>query len=148
MRAAIDSTIEIKEGSGSPPNVPIPTLSRAGGDPASPLIWWRTRRPDQFTGKDSAVLRWALLQSNIAEEPHWSEAVIGKVTAAINVAVRRLKTRPIDHPEVDLALSAMLACALDHDVTSGILISSALRRRSKIDPRCRLLSDLWLIADF
>ena len=148
MRAAIDSTIEIKEGSGSPPNVPIPALSRAGGDPASPFTWWRTRPPGQFTGKDSAVLRWALLQSNITEEPYWSDAVAGKVTTAINIAVRCLKARPINHPEVDLALSAMLACALDHDVTSGILISSALRRRSTIDPPCRLLSDLWLIADF
>jgi hypothetical protein len=70
------------------------------------------------------------------------------VPAAIKVAVDRLKKRKIDHVEIDLALSAMLAFAIDGDVTSGILISSALRRRSKIDPPCRLLSDLWLIADF
>jgi hypothetical protein len=70
------------------------------------------------------------------------------VTAAIKIAVDRLKARPIGHPEIDLAISAVLGCALDHDVTSGILISSALRRRSKIDPPCRLLGDLWLIADF
>ncbi|WP_424631794.1 hypothetical protein [Bradyrhizobium sp. SYSU BS000235] len=86
------------------------------------------------------------MQHRMAGEAYWSDAVIGKVTTAINIAVRRLKARPIDHPEIDLALSAMLACALDHDVTSGILISSALRRRSKIDPSCRLLSDQWLIA--
>jgi hypothetical protein len=112
------------------------------------LIWWRTRVPTEFTGKDNTILRWTLLQNKITEEPHWSDAVVGKVATAINIAIRCLKTRPINHPEVDLALSAMLACALDHDVTAGILISSALRRRAKIDPRCRLLSDLWLIADF
>ena len=148
MRATTDFPLKIQECSGSPPDAPIPILSAADSDPESPFTWWRTRTPGQFTGKDSAVLRWALLQSNIAKEPFWSDAVVGKVTAAINIAVRCLKTRPINHPEVDLALSAMLACALDHDVTSGILISSALRRRSKIDPHCRLLSDLWLIADF
>jgi hypothetical protein len=148
MRVTTDFALKIQECSGSPPYAPIPILSAADSDPESPFTWWRTRTPGQFTGKDSAVLRWALLQSNIAEEPYWSDAVVGKVTAAINIAIRCLKTRPIDHPEVDLALSAMLACALDHDVTAGILISSALRRRAKIDPRCRLLSDLWLIADF
>jgi hypothetical protein len=148
MRVTTDFALKVREYSGSPPYAPILILSAADSDPESPFTWWRTRPPGQFTGKDSAVLRWALLQSNIAEEPYWPDAVVGKVTAAINIAIRCLKTRPINHPEVDLALSAMLACALDHDVTAGILISSALRRRAKIDPRCRLLSDLWLIADF
>ncbi|MBN8973924.1 MAG: hypothetical protein J0H51_18175 [Rhizobiales bacterium] len=149
MRTAINYyALKVQECSGSPPHEPTPVPSGTASDPESPLIWWRTRAPSQFTEKDTTILRWALLQNRIAEEPYWPDAVIGKVTAAINVAVGRLKTRPIDHPEVDLALSAMLACALEHDVTSGILISSALRRRASIDPPCRVLSDLWLIADF
>jgi hypothetical protein len=55
--------------------------------------------------------------------------------------------RSLTHPEIDLALSALLAFAIDGDVTAGILISSALRRRSHLDPPCRILGDLWLIAD-
>jgi cardiolipin synthase len=47
-----------------------------------------------------------------------------------------------------LALSAVLACALEGDPASAILISSALRRRSKFDPSCRQLSLLWLVAKF
>ncbi len=133
MRATTNRTFDVTECSGSPPitRTPAPPLSGSGSHSESPLIWWRTRAPNEFTGKDIAVLRWTLMQHRIAGEPYWSDAVIGKVTTAINIAVRRLKARPIDHPEIDLALSAMLACALDHDVTSGILISSALRRRSK-----------------
>ncbi len=53
------------------------------------------------------------MQHSMPGELHWADAVIGKVTTAINIAVGRLKVRPINHPEIDLALSAMLACALD-----------------------------------
>jgi len=129
-----------------PANISTPPI--ASPCPTSPLSWWRTRPPGEFTRKDSAALRWALLGKQINDEASWRDAATGEVTAAIRVVVGRLKKREITHPEIDLALTAMLACAVDGDVTSGILISSALRRRSEVDPHCRSLSDLWLIADF
>jgi len=124
-------------------------LASDNNDPTSPLTWWRTRPPGEFRKRDSAILRWALMGTRISGEPHWPDVVTGEVPAAIKVAVDRLKKRRIDHVEIDLALSAMLAFAIDGDVTSGILISSALRRRSSSIRRAALLScDLWLIADF
>ena len=150
MRAAISRTFEIGEHSASPPNTkaPLPTLVVDDNAPESPLTWWRTRAPSEFRKTDSATLRWALMETRIAGEPYWPDVAMGEEPAAIKVAVERLKKRKIDHVEIDLALSAMLAFAIDGHVTSGILISSALRRRSRIDPPCRLLSDLWLIADY
>jgi hypothetical protein len=56
--------------------------------------------------------------------------------------------RKIMAAEIDLAFSAVLACALEGDPASAILISSALRHRSKCDPSCKLLSLLWLVAKF
>lgn len=151
MRPATNHTLKFKETSGSTLNgtIPFPPLSAPTdrGPSYRALTWWRKRAPNEFVRKDIAVLRWALLQNKIPDEPYWSEAVIGEVTAAIDVAIGRLKVRPIDHKEIDLALSAMLACALEHDVTSRIVISSALRRRSKIDPSCHALSELWLTSD-
>ena len=59
-----------------------------------------------------------------------------------------MKVREIAAIEVDLALSAVLACALEGDPASPVVISSALRRRSKCDPSCLHLSLLWLGAKF
>lgn len=93
-------------------------------------------------------MRKVLLGTELISEPDWNRAVLGDVAVAIGVAVRQLKSRKIAEPEIDLALSAVLACAIEGDAAAAVLISSALRRRSKIDPSCRTLSLLWLAAKF
>jgi hypothetical protein len=116
--------------------------------PFSPLIWWRTRRPSALLSRGIGEIREALLGTEIHEQPDWSRAILGDAAVAIRVAVEQMKERPITAAEVDLALSAVLACALEGDAASAILISSALRRRSKCDPPCRHLSLLWLDSKF
>jgi hypothetical protein len=116
--------------------------------PFSPLIWWRTRSPSALLCRGVGGIREALLGTEICGEPDWSRAILGEAPVAIRVAVEQMKTRKITAIEIDLALSAVLACALEGDPASAILISSALRRRSKCDPACRLLSLLWLVAKF
>jgi hypothetical protein len=129
------------------PAAASPTVSAERQDPDSPLIWWRTRTPTEFDAKDSTTLRRVLNRTTTADEPNWPRAIAGQITTAIWIAVDRLKKRKITHLEIDLALSALLACAIDGDVTAEILISSALRRRGRIEPACRNLADLWLISD-
>ena len=124
------------------------SATAALGDPDSPLLLWRRREPSYFTPKDSALLRWALIKTQMETEPHWLNAVTGDSATAIAVAARQLQSHVITAAEIDLALSATLACAIDGDATSPILISSALRRRAKIDPECRRLSMLWQDARF
>jgi hypothetical protein len=114
----------------------------------SPLIWWRTRKPSPLLCRGIGGIREALLGTEIHGEPNWSRAILGDAAVAIRVAVGQMKVRKITATEVDLALSAVLACALEGDPASAILISSALRRRSKFDLSCRHLSLLWLVAKF
>jgi hypothetical protein len=116
--------------------------------PFSPLTWWRTRPPSPFLCRGIGEIRGALLGTEIHGEPDWHRAIQGDAAVAIRVAVNQLKVCKIGAGEIDVALSAVLACALEGDPASAILISSALRRRSKRDPYCMRLSLLWLIAEF
>ena len=113
-----------------------------------PLIWWRTRKPRLLPCRGIREIREALLETEIHGQLDWVRAILGDAAVAIGVAVEQMKVRVITAIEVDLALSAVLACALEGDLTSPIVISSALRRRSKIDPSCLRLSLLWLGAKF
>jgi hypothetical protein len=125
------------------PSSSVPDLA-----PFSPLVWWRTRRPSAVLCGSIGGIREALLGTEIHGEPDWSRAILGNGAVAIRVAVEQMKTHRITAGEIDLALSAVLACALEGDAASAILISSALRRRSKCDPSCKLLSLLWLVTKF
>ncbi|MGM5019036.1 hypothetical protein [Tardiphaga sp. 367_B4_N1_1] len=127
-------------------------LSDRPADAVSPLIYWRTRRPDQMCRKDSASIRFALSGSRLDCESRWLRAILGDgdgdETVAMHICLRQIKNHPIDAPEVDLAVSATLANALLGKSTSAIFLSWVLKYRAKIDPRCALYSDLWLLADF
>jgi hypothetical protein len=114
----------------------------------SPLIWWRTRRPSPLLCKGIGGIREALLGTEIQGEPEWPRAILGDAAVAIRIAVGQMKVCKITATEVDIALSAVLACALEGDPASAIVVSSALRRRSKCDPSCKTLSLLWLVAKF
>lgn len=128
-----------------PPATPL-NLATPGAD--SPLVWWRTRMADDFSRSDLAPLRGALKGTQINFEPRWSAAVRGDAAAAIGIAVRQIKIHPRGAREIDLALSATVACAIERDAASPMLISWALKLRSVIGPRYRALSDSWLVVDF
>lgn len=114
----------------------------------SPLIWWRTRRPSPLLCNGIGGIREALLGTEIQGEPEWPRAILGDAAVAIRIAVGQMKVCKITATEVDIALSAVLACALEGEPASAIVVSSALRRRSKCDPSCKTLSLLWLVAKF
>jgi hypothetical protein len=118
----------------------------------SPLVFWRTRRPDQMHSIDAASVRMALAGTRISGECRWEDAITGDgdgyAAVAIGICVRQMKTHPVDAAEVELAVSATLAYALLGDAASAVAMAWALRHRAKIDPRCSLLSDLWLASDF
>jgi hypothetical protein len=116
--------------------------------PFSPLIWWRTRKPRLLLCRGIHEIREALRETEIPGQLDWVRAILGDAAVAIGVAVEQMKVHVITAIEVDLALSAVMACALDGDLRSPIVISSALRRRSKCDPSCLRLSLLWLGTKF
>jgi len=104
---------------------------------------WHTCKPDEVSCADISRLRKALFGTRLPSEPDWKRAVLGDAGAAIGIADRQLKSHTITDPEVDLALSAVLACAIEGNTTSAAVISSALHRRSKKFRRCFQLSLLW-----
>jgi hypothetical protein len=116
--------------------------------PHFPRALWRKRKPESLSLQDVSRLRRALLATSLPSEPDWNHAILGDAGVAIGIAVRQLKLHKITDLEVDLALSAVLACAIEGDPTAPIVISSALRRRSKKFKRCLGLSILWRKAKF
>ena len=117
-------------------------------EPFSPLAWWRTRRPSALLCQQIRGIREALLGTEIHGEPNWNRAILGDPAIAISIAVKQMTEHKITASEVDLSLSAVLACALEGDPASAIVVSSALRRRAKCDPLCKHLSLLWLAVKF
>jgi hypothetical protein len=113
---------------------------------ASPLHWWRIRRPQGFGRHDVKAIRAALFGVEIVDDVDWLRAVAGDPATAIGVAVRQLKAYGMTSPVIDAAVSAVLCCALEGDHAARVLISSALRRRKKIDPFCHQLCLLWRAA--
>ncbi|NEU97985.1 hypothetical protein [Bradyrhizobium uaiense] len=108
----------------------------------SPLVWWRTRLPQDLDRRDVRRIRAVLLRTDPLNDCDWLRAVTGDPAAAIGVAIRVLKFHGMTNPLTDVAMSSVLCCFLEDDRASPILIASALRRRRKIDPRCH---DLWLL---
>ncbi|WP_194460267.1 hypothetical protein [Bradyrhizobium sp. CCBAU 53421] len=108
----------------------------------SPLVWWRTRLPQDLDRRDVKRIRAVLLRTEPINDCDWLRALTGDPAAAIGVAIRVLKFHGMVDPMTDVAMSSVLCCFLEDDRASTALIASALRRRKKIDPQCH---DLWLL---
>lgn len=115
--------------------------------PASPLHWWRTRRPQSFGRHDVKAIRLALLGVRV-NDADWLRAVTGHPSTAIGVAVRHLHAYGMTSPVIDAVVSAVICCALEGNHAARVVVSSALRRRKKIDPFCHELCLLWRAARF
>jgi hypothetical protein len=61
--------------------------------------------------------------------PQWRAAVGGDAAAAIGLALELLSD-DAEHPELDMAMTAVLACALEGDPAAALVISHAVRRVS------------------
>jgi hypothetical protein len=115
--------------------------------PASPLHWWRTRRPQTFGRHEVKAIREALLGMEV-NDVDWPLAVTGHPATAIGVAVRHLHAYGMTSPVIDAVVSAVCCCALEGNHAARVVVSSALRRRKKIDPFCHELCLLWRAACF
>ena len=115
--------------------------------PASPLHWWRTRRPQTSGRREVKAIREALLGVEV-NDLDWLRAVTGNPAAAIGVAVRHLHAYGMTSPVIDAVVSAVCCCALEGNHAARVVVSSALRRRRTIDPFCHELCLLWRAARF
>lgn len=63
---------------------------------------------------------------------------------AIGVALRVQKRAGEKLVLIDVAMTAVLCCAVERDATAAMLLSGILKQRAATDPFCGDLSDSWL----
>lgn len=118
----------------------------AGYHPAV-LTWWRKRPPLDFCEDEAEIVRQAVAEAIDASRMCWWSEITVDVAIAVGVGINRMKMRNTFHPEIDIALSAVLAFAIEGNAAAAVVISSGLRRRAHLDPRCYMLGALWLAAE-
>lgn len=116
--------------------------------PLSPLHWWRTQRPNEFSTRDVKAVRAALLGMRIPGEPDWFRAVTGDPATAIGIAIRQLHSHGMTSAIVDAAISAVVCCAIEGNSAARSVVESALRRRRRFDPLCADIILSWRTASF
>ena len=80
------------------------------------LTLWREASPQACTGEDAKSIREVLGRTALLGEPDWTRAVQGDLKAAVRAALRvtnPLQREPTATGSLDLAMSAVLACAID-----------------------------------
>lgn len=120
----------------------IPHLANVDRNP--PLKWWRTRPPVDFCDLDPGILRRAVAESVRPSDISWCRAINTQVEPAIEIAKHCMTLQKMSHPVIDIALSAVLAFAIEGNKAARAAIANNLRSRARVDPYCRRLSNLWL----
>jgi hypothetical protein len=113
-----------------------------------PLSWWRVRPAYAFRKHDVSIARQFLRKCAIIGEAHWFFGAAGNAPVAIGVATRIARRQKPNLLSLDVAMTAVLCVALEGDTAATLFLSSALERRSNIDPLCGPLSDTWLTNEF
>lgn len=110
---------------------------------ASPLAWWRMLPADKFRDAEHLLLRATLDKVAVLRGKSWIAALRGDAAASIAVA---LSLMPISTAtlEVDIAMTAVLASALDGDATTALMLSHVLGRAALDHPFATELAASWL----
>ena len=111
-----------------------------------PLSWWRVRPVHSFSNVDVLIARQFLRKVAIAGEPFWYLGAAGNAAVAMRVAVRIQSQQKPNLVTLDVAMTAVLCIALAGHEPAAVLLASALKRRSDIEPHCVALSDGWLAS--
>lgn len=110
---------------------------------APPLAWWRMLPADKFRDAEHLLLRATLDKVAVLRGKSWIAALRGDAAASIAVA---LSLMPIGTAtlEVDIAMTAVLASALDGDAATALMLSHVLGRAALDHPFATELAASWL----
>lgn len=92
----------------------------------SPLAWWRTLPADAFRDAERLLLQSTLEQIDVLHgDDDFTTALKGEPSAAISVAFSLM---PIGEMtlKVDIAMTALLLCALDRNAAAGLVFAQVL----------------------
>jgi hypothetical protein len=109
----------------------------------TPLEWWRTRPADHLGDAQRLHLRATVEKICVLKDRGWLSALRGDAAASIAIAIGAM---PIDHVslEVDLAMSALVLCALEGSAGAALVLSHILRRTALEHPFGKDISASWL----
>jgi len=95
------------------------------------LSLWREAAPQACTSQDAESLRAMLAKTVLFGEPDWAAARQGDVKAALRLALQvtnSLRGEPAQTGVLNLAMSAMMACAIDKTPGAADVIDALLFR--------------------
>ena len=111
-----------------------------------PLSLWRTLRAVQFEATDLTAIRLLLAKLVLFDRPKWRDAIAGDAAAAIAVAVSFLPIDNVTH-QVDLAMTALIRCAIEGDLAAAIVVANILRRLPGSAPSHRQIATSWFVSN-
>ena len=114
---------------------------------AEPLIWWRQFSAEELGSRDAAQIRRALRRVSIFGEPGWPDAIRGVAAEAIGVAIRVAVKQQCVEEVVDVAMSALVAAAIDGDPAAREFVAHILMRRAATDAATATLARSWIVAN-
>jgi hypothetical protein len=112
----------------------------------NPLASWRTLRALDFSFHDVTSLRTVLAKTTLLGQPKWAAAVAGDGAAAVAVAISFIPAEKITQ-SLDLAMTALIACAIEGDPGAAIVASNILRHLPGATPRHHQIATSWFVSN-
>jgi len=112
----------------------------------NPLASWRTFRALDFSLHDVKAMRALLAKTTLLGQPKWAAAVGGDGLAAVAVAISFIPAPQITQ-SLDLAMTALTACAIEGDPGAAIVASNILRHLPGATPRHHQIATSWMVSN-
>jgi hypothetical protein len=112
----------------------------------NPLSSWRSLRALDFSFHDVKSMRTLLGKTVLLGQPKWGAAAGGDGPAAVAVAISFIPAVKIT-PALDLAMTALIACAIEGDPGAAIVASNILRHLPGATPRHHQIATSWFVSN-
>jgi hypothetical protein len=110
------------------------------------LSSWRTLRALDYSFHDLTSMRALLAKTTLLGQPKWAAAVGGDGPAAVAVAISFIPAEQITL-SMDLAMTALIACAIEGDPGAAIVASNILRHLPDATPRHHQIATSWFVSN-
>lgn len=111
-----------------------------------PLTLWRTLDAQRFSSGDVKALRALLARTSLLGQPKWADAASGDAPAAVAIAVSFIPVDKMTLP-LDLAMTALIACAIEGDPGAAIVVSNILPHLPSASPRHHEIAASWFVSN-
>jgi hypothetical protein len=112
----------------------------------NPWASWRTFRALDFTFHDLKSVRALLAKTTLLGQPKWAAAAGGDGPAAVAVAISFIPAAKIT-PALDIAMTALIACAIEGDPGAAIVASNILRHLPDATPCHHQIATSWFVSN-